>query len=132
MKKKDLPQDKSALENFTREVHYVKNENDKYDTALSEGWDVKKQALDNAWDDFNEKIEAARKAVKEGTKSPIFYYMEKCVMDVNILAAYSGQWKITVKRHFKPSAFQKLSARKLHRYAEIFDITVDQLKNFKG
>lgn len=132
MKKKDLPQDKSALENFTREVHYVKNEDNKYDTALSEGWEVKKQALENAWDDFNDKIEAARKAVKEGTKSPLFYFMEKAVMDVNILAAYSGQWKITVKKHFKPRAFQKLSDKKLHKYAAVFDITVDELKNFKG
>ncbi len=132
MKKKDLPQDKSALENFTREVHYVKNEDNKYDTALSEGWEVKKQALDNAWEDFNEKTEAARKAVAAGTKSPIFYFMEKSVMDVSILAAYSGQWKITVKKHFKPAVFKKLSEEKLNKYAEIFDITVDELKNFKG
>ena len=132
MKKKDLPQDKSALENFTREVHYVKNEDNKYDTALSEGWDVKKQALDNAWDDFNEKTEIARKAVEDGTKSPLFYFMEKAVMDLTILAAYSGQWKITVKKHFKPNVFNKLSPSKLEKYAEIFDITVDELTNFKG
>ena len=48
MKKKELPQDKSALENWTREVCYVKNEDGKYETGLSTGWEIKTVAQEQA------------------------------------------------------------------------------------
>ena len=74
MKKEDLPQDESALTNITRELMYVKDKEGKYTTDLSTGWEVKKSALDNAWDDIKERAEEARVAVKNGEKSPIFYF----------------------------------------------------------
>ena len=37
-----------------------------------------------------------------------------------------------VKRHAKPSVFNKLSTKTLQKYATIFDITLSDLKNFKG
>ncbi len=61
MKKEDLPQDASALEGITRDLCYVKDADGKYTTDLSKGWDVKKQALDNAWDDINERVQEAAK-----------------------------------------------------------------------
>ena len=70
MKEEELPQDKSALEKMTREVCYVKNSEGKYTTGLSTGWEVKKDALDNAWEDIHERTEAARQAVKNGEKAP--------------------------------------------------------------
>ena len=39
--------------------------------------------------------------VKKGEKSPIFYYMELRLMDLPILAAYTGFWQFNIKRHFK-------------------------------
>ena len=63
MKKEEVPQDKSALENVTRELMYVKNKDGKYTTDLSTGWDVKKEALDNAWDDINERVKETALAV---------------------------------------------------------------------
>ncbi|KXK41519.1 MAG: hypothetical protein UZ11_BCD004001968 [Bacteroidetes bacterium OLB11] len=50
-------------------------------------------------------------------------------MDIHILSAYIGQWKWFVKRHFKYSVFQKLSERKLAKYAQFFNIEIDELKN---
>ena len=82
MKKEDVPQDPSALVGVTRDVCYVKDKNGKYTTDLSIGWDVKKQALDNAWDDIKERVEEAAKQVKNGEISPIFYFMEKKLMDL--------------------------------------------------
>ncbi len=132
MKKKDIPQDKSALENFTREVCYVKDSNGKYETALSTGWDVKQDALDIAWDEVNKRIEYARTEVKQARKSPIFYFMVLSRMDISILSSYTGLRKFTVKRHMKPAVFYKLSERKLEKYSRAFDISIDELKNFKG
>jgi hypothetical protein len=132
MKKEDLPQDKSALGSMTREVCYVKNSDGKYTTGLSTGWDVKKDALDNAWDDIKERVEAARLAVKNGEKSPVHYFMELRIMDFQVLSGYTGYWKFNIKRHLKPTVFKALSDQKLQRYAKAFDISIEELKNFKG
>ncbi len=132
MKKKELPQDESALIGVTREVCYVKDEDGKYTTDLSTGWNVKKEALDNAWDDIKDRIEAARKAVADGTQSPIGYFMEMKLMDLKLLADYTGFWQFTIKRHMKPSVFRSLSEKQLERYAKAFDIPAADIKNFKG
>jgi hypothetical protein len=132
MKKEELPQDESALKAMTRELLYVKDKEGKYTTGLSTGWEVKKAALDNAWDDIKERVEAARIAVKNGEKSPIYYFMELRLMDFPVLSGYTGFWNFTIKRHMKPSVFKGLSDKKLGVYAKAFDITVEELKNFKG
>ena len=132
MKKEDVPQDPSALVGVTRDVCYVKDKDGKYTTDLSIGWDVKKQALDNAWDDIKERVEAAALQVKNGEISPIFYFMEKKLMDLTLLSSYTGFWKWTIKRHFKHSVFKNLSYTKLATYAKAFDMSVEELKNFDG
>lgn len=132
MKKEDVPQDKSAITNIFREVMYVKDNDGKYTTDLSTGWEVKKTALDNAWDDIKERAEEARLAVKNGEKSPIFYFMELKIMDLTILTGYTGFWRFTIKRHMKPGVFKSLSDEKLNIYAKAFEISLDELKNFKG
>jgi len=132
MKKEDLPQDPSALVGVTRDVCYVKDKDGKYTTDLSIGWDVKKQALDNAWEDINERIAEAAIKVKNGEISPIYYFMEKKLMDLPLLAGYTGFWQWTIKRHFKPEVFKGLSESRLQKYAKAFDVSVDELKNFNG
>lgn len=132
MKKEDLPQDSSALAGVTREVCYVKDSNGKYTSDLSTGWDVKKQALDNAWDDIKERINEASAQVKNGEISPIFYFMELKLMDLSLLSGYTGFWKWTIKRHLKPSIFKSLSDKKLSTYAKAFEISIEKLKNFHG
>ena len=132
MKKQDLPQDKSALEKITRELCYVKDDTGKYTTDLSTGWNVKKEALDNAWDDINERVANAKLAVENGEKSPIYYFMELKLMDISILSGYTGFWKFTIKRHMKPNVFKSLSEKKLSIYAKTFEISIEELKKFKG
>lgn len=132
MKKEELPQDPSALVGVTRDVCYVKDKDGKYTTDLSIGWDVKKQALDNAWEDINERVSEAAALVKKGERSPVYYFMEKNLMDVALLASYTGFWKFNIKRHFKPNVFSGLSNEKLEKYAKAFDISLEELKNFKG
>lgn len=132
MKKEEVPQDPSALVGVTRDVCYVKDKDGKYTTDLSIGWDVKKQALDNAWEDINERVKEAAEQVKRGEISPVYYFMEKNLMDLTLLAGYTGFWKFNIKRHFKPSVFRGLSQTKLEKYAKAFNISVEELKNFKG
>lgn len=128
MKKEEIPQDDGALGRIAKELTYVVGEDGKYETAQSSGWDVKTQALDVAWDEVNHKIEAAKQKVLSGNASPILYFMEKKIMDIAILSAYTGYWKWTIKRHLKPSVFKNLSEEKLRKYAELFEVSVQELK----
>ncbi len=132
MKKDSLPQDPSALKNFTREVCYVKDEDGKYEQGLSTGWNVKADALDEAWVEINRRIEEAAKQVELGKKSPILFFMELRLMDFPTLSGYTGFWKFTIKLHMKPNVFKKLSEKKLKIYAKVFKISVDELMSFDG
>ena len=132
MKKEDLPQEPGALSRLTRELCYVKNEEGKYETALSKGWDIKKEALDSAWVEVNDRVEEARRAVVNGENSPIYYFMELNLMDLGVLSGYTGFFTFFIKRHLRPSVFNALSENKLKKYADAFNIPVSELKNFKG
>lgn len=133
MKKSEVPQDKSNIESVNmRELCYATDENGEYTTALSSGWEPKTIALSNAIEDIKERTEFARQQVQNGEVSPIVYYMELSKMDETILAGYVGMWKWRIKRHFKPKVFAGLNDKVLKKYAEAFQITVDELKNFKG
>jgi len=129
MKKEEVPQDLSALGKITKEVCYATDNSGKYVTELSKGWDVKITALDAAWLEVENRVEKARQKVLNNEASPLLFFMEKGLMDLNILAAYTGFWKWQVKRHLKPEVFKNLSEKKLQRYAEVFGVTVSDLKN---
>ncbi len=131
MEKKNVPQDSSKLENFTREVCYAVDENGHYVTELSTGWDVKTTALNVAWSDIESRVNDARQQVLDGKASPVLFFMEYRLMDIGIVAAYTGFWKWSIKRHMTASAFQKLSDKKLKKYAEAFNVSVDELKTMQ-
>ena len=129
MKKEDVPQDLSSLGKITKEVCYATDSNGKYVTELSQGWDVKINALDVAWQDIEDRVAAAKQKVLNKEASQILYFMERRIMDIGIVSAYTGFWKWQIKRHLKPSVFNKLSENKLQKYADAFNVTVQDLLN---
>ena len=128
MKKEEIPQDNGALNKLTKEVVYVTDASGNYTTDLSTGWEVKTRALDVAWEEIAQRIEDARQKVLRNEASPILYFMELRLMDLGIVSAYTGYWKWTIKKHMKADAFKKLSAERLKKYADAFNVTVDELK----
>ncbi|WP_339713602.1 helix-turn-helix domain-containing protein [uncultured Kriegella sp.] len=129
MKKDEVPQDKSNLESANiKDMYYAVDENGEYTTELSTGWAPKTIALDNAIQDIEERAAMAKTRVLNNELSPIAYYMELHKMDLGILASYVGFWKWRVKRHFKPTVFKKLTLKTLQKYADAFDITIEELK----
>jgi len=132
MKEGEVPQDKSNLESaHFKELCYAVDDDGNYVTTNSTGWNPKTIALDNAIQEINDRIEASKQRVLKGESSPIEYYMELNKMDVPILASYVEMWSWRVKRHFKPSVFKKLSDKVLNKYAEVFEISIAELKKFK-
>ncbi|MBF4471237.1 MULTISPECIES: hypothetical protein [Flavobacterium] len=132
MKKEEVPQDKGNLSKTNmKELVYATDENGNYTTALSSGWEPKSIALSNSIEEISERIAVAKAQVENNEVSPISYYMELCRMDIGVLSSYVGMWQWRVKRHFKPKVFAGLSDSILKKYADSFNITVEELKNFK-
>lgn len=133
MKKSEVPQDdENVLEGKMRGmINYAVDENGNFVQVQSSGWEPENVALKLAWEDVNERINTAFDLFKSGEKSPVYFYMEKSLMDLNILAAYMNKWQWQIKRHFKPSVFKSLNPEILEKYAKAFNISVDQLFNPK-
>ena len=129
MKKEQVPQDLGALGKITKEVCYATDSSGKYMTELSSGWEVKNEALDVAWQDVEARIANAKQKVLNGEASPVLFFMEYRLMDMAILADYTGFWKWQIKRHLKPEVFVSLSEKKLQKYADAFNTSVADLKN---
>ncbi|MGY3211249.1 hypothetical protein [Mucilaginibacter sp. HD30] len=129
MRKEEVPQDMSALGKITKEVCYATDETGKYTTQLSDGWDVKITALDKAWEEIDDRVKIAQQKVLNGEASPLLFFMEKGLMDTALLAQYTGFWQWQVKRHLKPDVFKQLSEKKLQKYAEVFNVSVNDLQN---
>lgn len=123
MKVNEVPQDDAHLfEGKTRDVQYALDEDGKYTTVKSLGWEPKNIVMLNAWEDENDKIAEARRLVKEGRKSPIYYHMIRCLMNKKLLAAYTGFSRFGIARHFKPDIFKQLSDKKLDKYVYAFGL----------
>lgn len=133
MKKEEVPQDKSNLSSINmKELCYATDENGDYTTALSTGWEPKSIALENSLREISERIEQAKSDIRKGVASPIVYYMEVHKMDWVTLAGYVNMWVWRVKRHGKPNVFRRLNDKIVSRYAEAFEITIEELRNYNG
>jgi hypothetical protein len=128
MKKEEIPQDDGALNKSTKEVCYAVDKDGRYTTELSTGWEVKSTALDAAWKDIEERVNTARQKVLNREASPLLFFMELRLMDLGIVAAYTGFWKWTIRQHLKPAVFEKLPEAKLQKYATAFNVSVADLK----
>ncbi len=133
MNKNEVPQDNGSLaKKNVHELCYAVDENGHYTTVPSSGWEAKTLALNESLKLIDERIATTKNAVLAGQISPIAYYMELHRMDVSLLANYVGIHRWFVKRHFHPGRFRKLKDKTLQKYADVFGITVAQLKSPLG
>ncbi len=133
MEVKDVPQDDDGFleEGKIRDLCYAIDENGNYTKVLSMGWAPKNEAMKQAWDEVMAEAEEIRQKVIDGELSPVSYYLTKNIMTLSILAQYTGIAKWKVKRHLKASAFKKLKESVLQKYAEVFNISVEELLDVK-
>jgi len=62
--------------------------------------------------------------------SPVYYYMIMLEFGEGDLASRLGISKRRLKKHFKMSAFEKISLKLLKRYADVFDVPVSNMLHF--
>ena len=130
MKENEVPQELGALGGLT-ELCYATDEEGNYTTLQSVGWDVKTTAIRASMVLFAEQMEEARQQALLGKRSPLPYYMLKNRMDYGVLAASVGLPVWLVKLHSRPFFFKRLSKRRLAQYAEVLDITVEELTSMR-
>ncbi len=129
MKKNEVPQDNEGLhEGKFRDLCYAVDEDGNYVAVHSTGWTPKNAALKQAWAEVNDKIEEIKNEVIAGKLSPLAYHMEKNIMEVKLLSQYVGIPKRKIRRHLKPKYFNNLDLETLQKYADLFNITLDELK----
>jgi hypothetical protein len=127
MEKKDVPQDEGIL-GHVRVVCYAIDENGVYTKSESAGWEPTNIANGIAWEFLDEELAGIREKVKKRELSPLAYHMNKNLMDLKVLSQYIGFARWRVRRHLKPRVFNDLDNQTLQRYAAIFNMTVEQLK----
>jgi len=132
MKTNEVPQDKEDYKGKSeiRKLMYATKEDGSYTQMNSEGWEVENLATKQAWESVLEDLKETELEVKKGLLSPIPYFMQKSLMELAVLAKYMGKWQWQIKKHFKPDAFAKLDAKTLEQYSKVFEISVEELKNF--
>jgi len=131
MDKNQVPQDEGITGGISREVQYAVDEDGKYVKVMSTGWEPKNIVNDLAWEDVQEQVNIANEKILSGKASPIMYFMAKNQMDTTLLSNYIELPKWKVKKHLKLKGFKKLSEEQLNNYAKVFDISVDELLNYK-
>ena len=72
--------------------------------------------------------QAALARAVAGETSPLEVHMYLRRMDLETLAATTGNWAWRVRRHFRPAVFSRLPDRVLNRYAEAMDLPIETLK----
>ena len=132
MKKNEVPQDNEGLhEGKFRDLCYAVDEEGNYVTVHSTGWEPKNEAMKQAWEEIHLKVDEARKQVLNRQKSILAYHMEKNIMALKLLSQYTGIPRRKIKKHLRPEVFEKLEKEILTKYADAFNISVEELVDVK-
>lgn len=127
MREKDVPQD-AGLNQGMREIAYAVDENGRYVGVPSLGWEPKNIVNAQAWEVISEDINTQARLVRDGQRSPLAYHLARHLMTVGLAASYVRLPRWRVKRHLKPSVFNRLRPEIAQRYADLFGLTLAQFK----
>jgi hypothetical protein len=124
-----LTDNKELIYKYNRELFYHFDKEKGFTQKVDYQNPDNQVIIKQSWDAAAQRLEEVRQQVMIGKLSPVAYYMEKILMEVPMLAAYMEIPKWRVKRHMKSRVFKKLKPGTLAKYAGIFNITVDELRN---
>lgn len=124
---KEIPQDNSASYQGHLKVVYA-TRNGRYESHTSSGWADEAYATEQAGEVLHHLAKQAWEQMASGEKSPLYYWMYAYRHDERSLAMAAGVFRWQLRRHFRPQVFARLSDAALRRYAEVFHISVQQLR----
>jgi hypothetical protein len=126
MKLKDVPQD-HGMGGEQSEVCYAVDERGRYVVAPSLGWKPKNVTNAQAWREAEKQALEALDRVRAGKASPLWFHMTRHQMSVGLLASYVGLFRWRVRSHLTPKGYARLSPAHRRRYAELFEVPVEEL-----
>lgn len=130
MKVSEVPQDLNYYKgSVIRDLTYAVDEQGRYRAVVSDGWEAKDDALDVAWDDVREQCSEVLERIRRGETSALEYHATRNLMSLDLLAAYTGFSKRTIRKHYNPQVFSRLDEDTLGIYADVLRITVEELKS---
>lgn len=127
MRESDVPQDE-GLNRGLKEITYAVDQDGRYVVVASLGWEPKNIANAQAWEVIADDIRTQAHRVRAGERSPLAYHLARNLMTVALAASYVRLPRWRVKRHLKPSVFSRLKPEILQRYADLFGLTLAELK----
>jgi hypothetical protein len=127
MRQQDVPQDE-GLNQGMRELTYAVDDRGRYVGVPSAGWEPKNLANAQAWEVISQDIREQARRVLDGRRSPLAFHIARHLMTIGLVADYVGLARWRVKRHLNPSVFARLKPEVLQRYADLFGISVAELK----
>lgn len=108
-------------------VRYSVNDNGEYKMVSGPGGQPMNVANHLAWEEIDKHIQRAREKVACKRMSCLYYYMVSNHMDVSLLAKYTRQSRLRVRLHLIPFIFNRLGPRSIATYAELFQVSVEDL-----
>lgn len=128
MLENEVPQEgNKTLGGVKKAMYAVANEGE-YKIVESKGCNAEEIVTTIAVDEFNILKEEALIRFQIGEASPIEYLMYKNRMDIPTLTSIVKMFGWRVKRHFRADIFAKLNDKTLSKYADAFDISLEELK----
>ena len=124
----EVPQDQSSTYAGHKKLLYAQDSSGAYTGVKSSGWEAEASATLDAVALYQALADQARAEVAAGQKSPLYFHMYDCRMDLPLLSQLTGFWRWRIRRHFKPQVFAGLSQTALSRYAKAMDKTISELQ----
>lgn len=132
MRIEDVPQQPDAIYEGETKVIYAVNAEGKLTTASTSGWDAEIAALKDAIDEIDHLAQEALERSQAGLTSPLEYHMYHQRLDLSMLAQAMGKFQWQIRRHFKPSVFNRLSEQQCQAYAKVLGLDSATLKTLPG
>ncbi len=117
----------SGITDGIKIVSYVKDIQGNQELVAGSMWHPVDIVNRQAWAEIDKHIAAAEAKVAAGEASCLHYYMTANQMNISLLASYTGQSRWMVRLHMVPFFFRRLRARTLHKYGDIFKVSLEDL-----
>ncbi|WP_419767169.1 hypothetical protein [Arcobacter sp.] len=130
MKKIDVPQENNSTLDGQKKVMYGTDDNGEFQ-RINYASSVEEYATITAVEEYKELEKECLEDIQNNIASPIKYYMYKNRMDLPTLTSAVDMFSFRVKRHLKMKIFKKLKDDTIKKYADAFNIEIEDLKDFK-
>lgn len=130
MDKIEVPQEENKTLDGIKKVMYAKDNEGEFQ-KVNYGSSVEEFATQTAVEEYEVLKQESLANIKKEISSPIEYYMYENRMDLPTLASVVGMFQFRVKRHLRMDIFKKMNDKLLLKYAEAFNIKLEDLKEFK-